>query len=443
MTEQQDPRCPSLTRRRFLGALGASVAVASAGAYGISVWGRNPQDSGIAQVGTTTTTTTAPPLPAGTLPIVGDRTLVVIEMGGGNDGLNTVVPHTSGRYHDLRGELAVVDPLDLDGEIGLHPELSYVADRYAAGHVAIVEGIGYPDPDLSHFASMATWWSASSAGEYPTGWLGRYLDATSGSDDPLAGVTIGPGPTPALLGATSFQISVQDMSGLSPQIPQWIDSRDELAGLWRGLAPAGFDDTSALDVVRRAIEVTTDAQDQLNDVLGAPGVAAPTVSAGRRRSDLEESILVAAALVTSPTPPRVVYIHGWGDFDTHEGQADRHGDMMAQLNAALQSLFAAADSAGVCDRLVVMTTSEFGRRPAYNGSGTDHGTANTHFVIGPQVVGGRYGEAPSLTGLDTRGNPRHSVDYRSVYASILTGWLGASAEALLGETHETLPLFAT
>ncbi|MDJ0923889.1 MAG: DUF1501 domain-containing protein [Acidimicrobiia bacterium] len=439
-------KCTSVTRRRFLAGLGATVAVASAGAYGISVWGRNPAGNGIPPVGsnatTTTTSATTTTIPGGTIPSSGNRTLVVIEMGGGNDGLNTVVPHGSARYFDLRGDLALQDPIDLDGEVGLHPALGFLAERYATGDVAIVDGIGYPDPDLSHFASMATWWSGHAAGSTATGWLGRYLDATVGTEDPLAGVAIGPGPTPALLGDTAFQTSVQDMTGLSPRIPAWVDSRDELVGMWQGFAPAQFDSDTTLDLVRRAISATARAQTTMNDLLGAPSVSSTGAPRGQQRGNLEQSIEVAAALVTSPAAPRVIYIHGWGDFDTHEGQQNRHGDMMEQLDTALRTLFAAIESAGVADRTLVVTTSEFGRRPAFNGSGTDHGTAASHFVVGTPVAGGRYGESPSLSSLDRRGNLSHTVDYRSLYASILADWLGAPADLVLGEEFEILPLFA-
>jgi uncharacterized protein (DUF1501 family) len=383
------------------------------------------------------------PIPAGAIgtPAAGNRTLIVIEMGGGNDSLNMVVPHADSRYYELRSALAIAEPIDLDGDVGLHPALPFVADRYQAGQVAVVEGVGYPNPDLSHFASMATWWSGARDASVGTGWLGRFLDGTVGTADPLAGVTIGPGPTPALLGDTSFQVSVQDMTGLSPRIPQWIDTREELLGLWQGFAPADFDGAAALNPVRHAIEATASAQATLNDLLGAPDVSDPVVTARRQRSDLERSIEVAAALATSPVAPRVIYLHGWGDFDTHEGQSDRHAAMMSQLNAAFEQLFAALESAGVAERVVVMTTSEFGRRTASNGSGTDHGTAGSHFVLGSAVTGGRYGEPSSLNNLDARGNLVHTVDYRSLYASILDGWMEAPAEALLDGTFETLPLF--
>lgn len=437
-----------VSRRKFLGSLGAGVVVAVAGGIGISVWTRNRSSAGIPRVGgaptagTAATSTTRSGLPPGSLGIGVDRTLIIIEMGGGNDGLNTVVPHALAGYYDQRGALAITEPIDLDGEIGLHPALTFLADRYALDQVAVIEGIGYPDPDLSHFASMANWWSGSPNTPVTTGWLGRYLDGTIGADDPLAGVSIGPGPSPAMLGDRSFVISLQDMTGLSPIIPQWVDRHDEIMGMGQGFSPAAFDGTQTIDVVRDAIAATVTAQSTVNDILGAPDVSAPTAGPQRRRgTDLEQSMEVAAALITSSAPPRVVYIHGWGDFDTHEGQAGRHQAMMQDLNTALAGFFTAIESAGMAERVTVMTTSEFGRRVAFNGSGTDHGTAGAHFVIGHDVIGGRYGERPSLTNLDQRGNMFATVDYRSVYTTILGGWMGVDPVGVLGGDFEMLPVF--
>ncbi len=269
------PMCASISRRRFLSALGASVAVAAAGGYGISVWGKNP-----AAVGPTTTTTM---LPAGAAagPSVA-RTLVVVEMGGGNDGLNMVVPHATSPYYDLRRGLAIDEPLDLDGEIGLHPELGFLAERYATGQVAVVEGIGYPDPDLSHFSSMATWWSADPNAISQTGWLGRYLDAAVDPNETLAGVSIGPGPTPALLADKAFVVSVQDMTGLAPIVPPWVDSTDELMSMWQGFAPAAFDGAVLLDQVRAAIDATVSAADDLSKILDGSGAVDEAPENGRQ-----------------------------------------------------------------------------------------------------------------------------------------------------------------
>ncbi|MBT8208225.1 MAG: twin-arginine translocation signal domain-containing protein, partial [Acidimicrobiia bacterium] len=202
-----DAECVLTTRRRFLATLGAGAAVAVGGTWGMSVWSRDPAFAGLT-------------LPAATYGIdTPNRTLVVIEMGGGNDGLNMVVPYADNRYHDLRGDLAISDPLPLDDHVGLHPALTNIAMKYSAGDVAIVEGVGYESPDLSHFSSMSTWWSGQQGSAGRTGWLGRYLDAAVGGDEPLAAVTIGPGPSPALLGERSFQVAIQDVSGLSPNVP--------------------------------------------------------------------------------------------------------------------------------------------------------------------------------------------------------------------------------
>ena len=167
-----------------------------AAGYGLTVWGDGGAGRALSSAGLRAT-------PA-TLGGRDDRTLVVLQLGGGNDGLNTVVPTADPAYRALRPTLGVSDAIALDDEIGLHPELAKLAARYHDGHVAIVEGIGYPDPDLSHFASLGYWWSGVPGESGGVGWLGRYLDGTVGVADPLAGISIGPVPSPALLGTQSF-----------------------------------------------------------------------------------------------------------------------------------------------------------------------------------------------------------------------------------------------
>ncbi len=420
--------CTLVTRRRFVQGLGATVAVVAAGRYGISVWGRNPA--------------LAAPAPApGAWPAPGGRTLVVVEMGGGNDGLNMVVPHHSGAYHDLRGELAITDPLDLDGAVGFHPALESLAARYRAGAVAIVEGVGYPDPDLSHFASLSTWWSADPASVGATGWLGRWLDGAVGGGDPLAAVAVGPGPAPALVGENSFVVTVQDERGLAPDLPPWVDDPDELVAAWAGFAAAPMDSPGMLGSVRDAIGATAAARERLSAALGPASATDPAPEPRRGRGSLAGYLDVAAQLIVAPeVAPAVVYVHGFGDFDTHQGQAGRHATLLGELDAAVESFFATVTAAGAADRVVLMTASEFGRRAASNGSGTDHGTAAAHLIVGPAVAGGRHGAAVDLARLDPRGNPVHTVDFRSIYATVLRGWLGADDEAVLGGRYESLPL---
>ncbi len=430
----------AFTRRQFVTGLGATVAVGAVGGWAINTFGANPNVVTTSGAPFVTTTTSGALTPSTTLAPRIDRTLVVIEMGGGNDALNTFVPYSKDTYFDLRRDMAIEEPLAVDAELGLHPSLAFVAQRYGAGQVAIVEGVGYPSPDLSHFASMATWWSGSPAGMTGTGWLGRYLDGTVGAGDPLAGVAVGPGVSPAMLAASATVIGLQDMSGLSPTLPRWVDTNDELMAMWGQFAPAPFDDTVVIDRVRTAIATTVEAGEDVDKILGAASTD-QTQERTDETSGLGESMRVAAALAVSAVPPRVIYVHGWGDFDTHKDQANRQTELLLQLDVALQDFFTTVDGAGRGANVAVMTTSEFGRRAGWNGSGTDHGTASSHMVIGGAVNGGRYGEQASLTNLDTRGNLLNTLDTRSYYASVLGGWLKADHETLLDGSYEILPMF--
>ena len=452
-TPETTPSCPVVSRRQFLTGIGATVSLGVVGGYAIGVW-RNDAGGSLAHTTATPSTSTtvgAAPIGAfGTAPQ--GKVLVIVEMGGGNDALSMVVPHATSAYYDMRPTVGIEYPIDLDGEIGLHPNLSWLAGRYQAGQLAVIEGVGYPDPDLSHFVSMETWWTAFASGPTASGWVGRYFDGTVGQDNPLAGVTIGPGPSRAMLGDSSFTVSIQDNTGLAPVAP-WIDNIDELMGAWSGFAPAGIDSPGLLAPVRDTIAYATQARGELSSAITAAtamdlsggsetmGGATDMMAPSARRPGLASYMQLAAQLVISPVSPTVIYVHGWGDFDTHENQTRRHDDMMLQLDEALAGFFGIVDAGGKANDVVVMTTSEFGRRVQDNGSGTDHGTASTSMVIGAPVVGGRYGQAVDLSRLDTRGNPEHTVDFRSTYATVVDGWLEADADGVLGTTYERLPVF--
>jgi uncharacterized protein (DUF1501 family) len=421
-----------MSRRRFLTGLGVAGTAAVAAGYGLSVW----RDGGSSSTSTTGPTTTLGPRRSGR----DDRTLVVVELAGGNDGLNTVVPLTDPAYRSLRPTLGVANPVALDDAIGLAPELAGLAQRYHDGQVAIVEGVGYPDPDLSHFASLAYWWSGTPGESGTRGWLGRYLDATVGFDDPLAAVGIGAVPSPALLGSRSFATSIADVTGLQPQLPSWVDRPGDLVAAWSRFAPAHTDPTTAMGTIEQAIRSTTRAR---RDLAGRLHASSGTGDAARAGYGQEQSATVAltlaAELVVGDHAPRVVYVNGLGDYDTHEGEAARHPALMKDLDAGIDAFFSALDATGVSERAVLMTVSEFGRRPAENGSGTDHGTAAPHFLVGSSVKGGRYGSPPSLAQLDDHGNLFSTTDFRSLYATALQGWLGVDAEPLIGRGFAPIP----
>jgi uncharacterized protein (DUF1501 family) len=417
------------SRRRFLAGAGVVAGAVVAG-HSMSVWGR-PVPAGAATAGRPSRRAR--------------RTVVVVELAGGNDALDTVVPYADPSYRRLRPTLAVADPIDLDGAVGFHPALVALAARYRAGQVAVVEGVGYPDNDLSHFASLANWWTGQPGAPSRTGWLGRYLDQTVGFDDPLAGVVVGPGPSPALLGAQSFATSIADAGGLTPRAPAWLADPDGLLDRWARMGDRRAGRTTLRDQARQAIALTDTARVDLAVALGAGAAGAGDADLDARAygdTSVVASFDVAARLVTSDRPPRVVYLTDLGDYDTHQGQVARHAALMADLDAGLDRLLTTVEAAGLGDRVIVMTVSEFGRRAQENGSGTDHGNAGTHLVLGTRVRGGRYGLPPSFADLDSRGNLPVGVDFRELYATAL-GWLDADPVPILGKGYAPQDLFTT
>jgi len=433
--------------------MGLGTASAVGAAYGLSVWGPAEPSAATTRHGSNVASARG-------------KTLVIVELGGGNDGLNTVVPLNDNRYHDLRPTLGVTEPILLDtklsgDEVGLHPSLPKLAARFDRGNVAIVEGLGYDDADLSHFGSFAIWWSAlggAGGGAGGAGWLGAYLDGTVGFDDPLAAIGIGPGPSPALRGRESFATTIANDNGLQPRLPSWLqvssfEAGESLAQEWSDFTPSQVDESTLLGQVQRAIGLTVKARTNLAKVLSSAAESDTTrpttagVQAQRARyqdASVAYSLVLAAELVQSSAKPRIVYVNGVGDFDTHEGQSARHPALLQQLDDGIQAFFDALPAAQH-DDVVLMTVSEFGRRPAENGSGTDHGTANVHLIVGGDgdggVRGGRYGEPPSLTSLDRAGNLVHSADFRRLYATGLQ-WLGVDQTSpILGDDFEAFPVF--
>ncbi len=427
----------SISRREFLAGLGAAGALSAAGAYGITTWTRDGGHGAATAAGTgrAIEPTSTP-----------GRTLVLLELAGGNDALNMVVPHGDPAYRTLRPTLGITNAIDLDGHIGLSPKLTTLAAEYRAGRVAIVEGVGVPDPNLSHFASLQRWWTADPDGLASTGWIGRYLDRAVGREDPVAGVAIGPGPSPVLAGTASFSTSITGADGLQPAHMD-ADVRDALLRSWATLVPS----RPALDLVadvQRAIGATLDARARLARDLAGSGTPARGIAGAAATDDggnpaLVGALVLAARLIGSPDRPRVIHVHVEGDFDTHEGEADRHPVLMADLDAGLEAFISTLDDLHVRDGVALATMSEFGRRAHENGSGTDHGAAAAHFVWSATAKGGRHGEAPSLTDLDANGNLVGRVDYRSYDASLLS-WLDPKSDigAVLGKDYPILPILA-
>jgi uncharacterized protein (DUF1501 family) len=361
-----------------------------------------------------------------------DGILVVIGMFGGNDGLNTVVPFGNGHYYDMHGSLAIpaANTLQIAPNRGLHPELTELKRFWDDGELAIVEGVGYPDPDLSHFNSMA-FWMAGRPHVIPTsGWLGRWLDGhLAGSKDLYTAAEIGHSVPLHMIGTEQRATVVPPNrpgygADQSPRYQRQYEAiremRDGAADGWAELVGDAFVDQ--LDLAKTLAPVFP-AEGSLPD------------------DELTAQLEVAARLINANLGFRVLTA-GYGDFDSHAGQPQQHPVRMSELNVAVRRFFEVLEPVWG-SRVTVMTFSEFGRTPWDNdGLGTDHGTSAPHFVFGKNVRGGFYGQHPSLAGLGRWDRLEHHVDFRSYYASIIDGWLGGGSSDVLGGEFENLGLFA-
>jgi uncharacterized protein (DUF1501 family) len=371
------------------------------------------------------------------------RILVVVQLDGGNDGLNTVVPYADDEYRKRRPRLAV--PAKglhrIDDRIGLHPALRGFAKLLEGQQLAIVQSVGYPNPNRSHFESMAIWHAAQlkPSGEMP-GWLAQALDArpTAAGGDALA-LHISDAVLPAAL--TGCQRHVPSLSSLEQfrrrlGVPEPAGPTAQRAALDRiGGQPRG-EPGSLLDFVQRNTVITYASSARLEGILN--GRAAPTGypdSYGLANRLKLIAQLIKAGLTTS------LYYTQLGGFDTHANQLGQHDNLLREVGDSLKAFLDDLNKSGEGKRVVVLVFSEFGRRLGENASaGTDHGTAAPVFVLGPAVRSGVYGPYPNLSDLDEGGDPKHAIDFRQVYATLLDGWLGCPSEKVLGEKFLPLPL---
>ncbi len=369
--------------------------------------------------------------------------LVIVTLYGGNDGLNTVVPATDSAYQSARGELAYAasDILDLGEGLGLNPGMKGLHELWGDQELAIVRGVGYPYPDRSHFRSMAIWQSASPESAVSTGWLGRWLDATT--TNPLLALSVDSLVPPMLAGeklaAASFPIG-----GL--RMPKdALDRAVALLGkpsadddLWRARAARSIADLQATAKTfgpasdrQPSATPPTDPDDQENNGASAGG-----------QGQLAAQLDLVATLIEMGVPTRV-YSVSLGGFDTHSDERATQQRLLAELDAALTGFSRGLSSSERGRQAVTMIYSEFGRRVRANASdGTDHGTAAPVFLLGRGVRGGFFGSEPSLTDLDD-GDLKAATDFRSIYATLLDHVLGVDPEGILdGYRHQVDKLIA-
>jgi uncharacterized protein (DUF1501 family) len=378
----------------------------------------------------------------GTTPLAGSvaqaaddgRILVVVELSGANDGLNTVVPYGDDAYYRARPKLGIrAEKLrKLDHHFGLQLTLAGFERLYRDGHLAIVHGVGYDHPSFSHFSSMAYWHTGAPNSGDAFGWLGRLADGM----DPQ--------------GSANFLVNVQDHESLAVRarnhVPLVFNKPEEFA---RGGLFEERDALTKLAAARSAhnpteaflFDVAASAQHAELHVREACAAYRTPVDYGLYRFGLER----VAALIAAGFPTRIYYVaYPHNAFDTHVTQADIHARILTYTSDHIAAFVQDMTRIGRGDDVAVMVFSEFGRRVAENANlGTDHGTAGLAFVVGQKVRGGHYGAMPSLTDLDD-GNMRYTTDFRRVYATMIRSWMGYSdVRTVLKEEFAPLDIFPT
>jgi uncharacterized protein (DUF1501 family) len=362
------------------------------------------------------------------------RVLVVIQLDGGNDGINTVVPFKDEGYARNREALALPAKrlISVADGIGLHPAMKSAGRMLEAGRLAIVSGVGYPNPDRSHFRSMAIWHTARFDPRDHTGlgWIGRGLDARAvpGASGPES-LYIGAGAVPsALRGRSALAGSLDHIDDITLDQPIAAkpaagDAMDDRAS---SDSVASFVQRAALDAYATADRLAALGRDDSNARYPSTGLA--------------QRLRLIARLLKGGFGTRVFYTLQIG-YDTHSAQPGTHFQLLNELSGALEAFHADLGASGLVDRVLVMAFSEFGRRVAENGStGTDHGTSGPVLLAGTHIQSGLIGSYPSLTDL-VDGDLKMTVDFRRVYATVLEDWLGLASKAALNGTFERMPLF--
>ncbi len=375
------------------------------------------------------------------------RILLVVQLSGGNDGLNTVVPFTNDDYYKARPKLAVrpSEVLKLNDHFGFCPEFARLKPIFDEGKMAIVEGVGYPNPNRSHFRSMEIWHTASDSDKNEQhGWIGRYFDNACKGCDPTAAVNIGKLAPQSFASAAPMGVSIED-----PEMYQWINEGGgtpaamqtakeffkQMSQKSSAAAPAKMDSLvppASLDYLQRTAMNAQLSSDTIRAVVKKyhSTVDYPDTAIGA-------SLKLVAQLIAGKLPTRIFYVTQ-GGYDTHSNQLTDQKRLLTDLAAAMSAFYRDIQQQGNEDRLLTFSFSEFGRRVAENASGgTDHGVANQIYVFGSKIKAGFHGAPPSLTSLD-QGDLKHHTDFRSVYATVIEKWLGAKSQPILGRAYPLL-----
>jgi len=363
------------------------------------------------------------------------RILVVIQLTGGNDGLDTVIPYGQASYYNFRNVLAVPKDkvLDLDGKVGLSPNLPKLKQLYDGGNLALIQGVGYPNPNRSHFRSMEIWQTAMPDTIGDTGWLGRYLDASAADDQAardkaLRAINVGQQlpktfytnttlvPSIASFTSYAFQGNTRYPSDTQAQI-------DVINKVYQEASKRG----SYEDYIRQAAIDAMGSSDTLKRLVSAYQPKAQYDA----KSQVAQGLKMVSQMIGGGLDTQIYYLTT-GGYDTHANELNTHNALMKTLDDGIWSFMQDMIAQGRANDVMIMTFSEFGRRVQENASGgTDHGTAAPMFLVGGNIRGGVYGDHPSLDDLD-QGDLKFHIDFRSVYGSVLRNWFGADPTPVVG-----------
>jgi uncharacterized protein (DUF1501 family) len=373
---------------------------------------------------------------------VNEPVLVVVQLSGGNDGINTLIPYSQGIYYDSRPNLAIAqkDVLALDNNgVGLHPSLKSLQELYRQGKVAVIQGVGYPKPDHSHFRSMEIWQTAEPDTWGQTGWLGRYLESSmSRSTNPLKALQIGNDTNKAFNSNSIFTPVIQSLDSfnfLDTKINLGAQDKNRLAKAFMDM----YDPTRQMTQVRVAAKRGAEAYHAVEALQKLSAVYSSKVE--YPNTSFSKDLQLVAKLLSGGSGTRVFYTQ-IGGFDDHANEKEQHARVLKDADGAIGAFYNDLTALGLQDRVVTVVFSEFGRRVKENGSGgTDHGTAAPMLVLGGRVKGGLYGEYPKLNNLDN-GDLKYNVDFRSVYYTLVDDWLKGDAKSVLGKSFEKLTFFS-
>ena len=373
---------------------------------------------------------------------VTDRILVVIQLSGGNDGLNTIVPYRDELYAKARPKLGIPssDVIKLTEELGLHPSLRAIENQFSENRFSIIQGVGYPSPNRSHFESMDIWHSCHPKKDRSqSGWLGRWI--TEQNAHPTSDSTaIHVGSESLPLACQERGVQVPSLASLEQmRLKAKLDSMQDKQAR-PGAESNSKDSGSLLDFLSTSTVAALEVSERLDKIL-----AQPDTSGEFPKTALGEKLRAVSRLILSGLKTRIYYVTLDG-FDTHANQPDVHASLLKQWSEALAAFLSRLKQTGQQDRVLVMTFSEFGRRVSENASlGTDHGAAAPMFLAGPKLPKIIHGPMPDLSDLED-GDLRFKIDFRSVYASVLEHWMMTdSRKALDGDYHdqvEQLRLFS-